>query len=116
MLWRCYNIAMKAIISGFFLILAFPVTAQTAKPAKLGLCSACHGENGIGRVPGTPHLAGQDESYLRKALADYRNGARNVAPMSSIANQLQPKDIAAFAKWYATQPGFPKAKKSSDSK
>jgi cytochrome c553 len=26
--------------------------------------------------------------------------------MSSIANQLQPKDIAAFAKWYAAQPGF----------
>ena len=111
MLWRCYNIGMKAIISVFFLILALPVTAQASKPAKLGLCAACHGENGISRVPGTPHLAGQDEAYLRKALNDYRSGARKVAPMSSIANQLQPKDIAAFAKWYSAQPnGFKRTK------
>jgi len=111
MLWRCYNIDMKAIISIFFLTLALPVAAQANKPAKLGLCAACHGENGISRIPGTPHLAGQDEAYLRKALNDYRSGARKVAPMSSIANQLQPKDIAAFAKWYAAQPnGFKRTK------
>lgn len=103
---------MKAIISIFFLILAVPVTAQASKPAKLGLCAACHGEAGISRVSGTPHLAGQDEAYLRKALNDYRSGVRKVAPMSSIANQLQPKDIAAFAKWYASQPGFQAAKKT----
>ena len=109
--WRCYNIGMKAIISIFFLILALPAIAQTNKPAKLGLCAACHGENGISRLAGTPHLAGQDEAYLRKALNDYRSSARKVAPMSSIANQLQPKDIAAFAKWYAAQPnGFKRTK------
>ena len=97
---------MKAIIPVFFLILAFPTLAQADKPAKLGLCAACHGENGVSRTPGVPHLAGQDEAYLRKALGDYRSGVRKVSPMSSIANQLQPKDIAAFAKWYAAQPGF----------
>ena len=107
---------MKAIISIFFLIIAFPVTAYANKPAKLGLCAACHGESGISRVPGTPHLAGQDEDYLRKALNDYRTGARKVAPMTSIANQLQPKDIAAFAKWYAAQPGFQSAPKTSKRK
>lgn len=111
MLWRCYNIAMKAIISVFLLILAPSLPAHANKPAKLGLCAACHGENGISRIAGTPHLAGQDEAYLRKALNDYRSGARKVAPMSSIANQLQPKDIAAFAKWYAAQPGFKRAQK-----
>ena len=107
---------MKAIISIFFLIIAFPVTAYANKPAKLGLCAACHVETGISRVAGTPHLAGQDEAYLRKALNDYRTGARKVAPMTSIANQLQPKDIAAFAKWYAAQPGFQSAPKTSKRK
>lgn len=107
---------MKAIISVFFLIPALTMPAltmpaQASKPAKLGLCSACHGENGVSRMSGTPHLAGQDEAYLRKALSDYRSGVRKVAPMSSIANQLQPKDIAAFAKWYAAQPGFQSVKK-----
>jgi cytochrome c553 len=102
---------MKATISVFFFTFAFISAAQANKPAKLGLCTACHGETGISRIPGTPHLAGQDEAYLRKALNDYRSGVRKVAPMSSIANQLQPKDIAAFAKWYAAQPsGFKRSK------
>lgn len=102
---------MKANISAFLVILAFSLPVQASKPAKLGLCSACHGDTGISRMAGTPHLAGQDEMYLRKALNDYRSGARKVAPMSSIANQLQPKDIAALAKWYAVQPGFQRVKK-----
>jgi cytochrome c553 len=53
-------------------------------------------------------LAGQDETYLKKALTDYRRGARNVAPMASLANTLQPRDIDALAHWYASQPGFGK--------
>ncbi len=102
---------MKSIISVFFLLISPLCQAQASKPPKLGLCVACHGETGISRLPGTPHLAGQDETYLRKALNDYRSGARKVAPMSSIANQLQPKDIAALSKWYAQQPGFQRVKK-----
>jgi cytochrome c553 len=103
---------MKGIISLFFLLAASLCQAQTIKPPKLGLCVACHGESGISRIAGTPHLAGQDEAYLRKALNDYRSGARKVLPMSSISNQLQPKDIAQLAKWYAVQPnGFQRAKK-----
>jgi cytochrome c553 len=92
------------------LLIALPAlsSAQAARPAKLGLCVACHGEQGISRVAGVPNLAGQDETYLKKALGDYRSGARNVAPMSSLANTLQPRDIDALASWFAAQPGFGK--------
>jgi cytochrome c553 len=95
------------------LLFAIPVlaSAQVPRPAKLGLCVACHGERGISRVAGVPSLAGQDEPYLKKALGDYRNGVRNVAPMTSFANTLQPRDIDALARWYAAQPGFAKASK-----
>ena len=82
------------------------VPAQATRPAKLGLCVACHGEDGVSRVAGTPHLAGQDGQYLRRALQDYRSGARKHVPMSSLANSLQPVDIDALADWYAAQPGF----------
>jgi cytochrome c553 len=102
---------MKGNSAIFLFILVFASSAQANKPAKLGLCAACHGEAGISRTSGTPHLAGQDEAYLRKALGDYRSGVRKVAPMSSIANQLQPNDIAALAKWYGAQPGFQRIKK-----
>ena len=95
------------------LLIAIPAlsTAEVARPAKLGLCVACHGERGVSRVAGVPNLAGQDEAYLKKALADYRSGARNVAPMTSFANTLQPRDIDALARWYSSQPGFAKATK-----
>lgn len=84
---------------------ATPGTA-VARPAKLGLCVACHGENGTSRVPGTPHLGGQDRVYLERALGDYRSGKRQQVPMTSLANSLQPADVQALAAWYAAQPGF----------
>jgi cytochrome c553 len=77
--------------------------APAPKPAQLGLCAACHGEDGRSRALGTPSLAGQDEAYLRKALTDYRTGARNASPMNAIAGTLQAKDIQALARWYATR-------------
>lgn len=76
------------------------------RPAKLGLCTACHGDDGTSRTPGTPHLGGQDRLYLERALADYRSGKRQHVPMTSLANTLQPADIEALAAWYAAQPGF----------
>lgn len=76
------------------------------RPAKLGLCSACHGDDGRSRTPGTPHLAGQDVVYLERSLSAYRNGERRHVPMNNVANALQPADMAALAAWYAAQPGF----------
>lgn len=80
--------------------------AAPDRPAKLGLCVACHGEDGTSRVAGTPHLGGQDRQYLERALSDYRSGQRRHEPMTSLANSLQPVDLQALAAWYAAQPGF----------
>ena len=85
-------------------------SAGPAKPAKLGLCSACHGVDGTSRTPGTPHLGGQDRLYLERALSDYRSGKRQHVPMTSLANTLQPRDIQALSAWYAAQPGFNQGK------
>lgn len=88
------------------LLLVSPMLAfakSVARPAKLGQCTACHGDDGRGRVAGTPHLAGQDATYLANALRAFRNGTRRSSPMNSIANTLQPSDIAALAAWYSAQ-------------
>ena len=82
---------------------AAPAPAPVPKPAQLGLCAACHGEDGRSRAAGTPSLAAQDEAYLRKALTDFRTGARKASPMNAIAGTLQAKDIQALARWYATR-------------
>ncbi|MFN3904034.1 c-type cytochrome [Rehaibacterium terrae] len=75
------------------------------RPTKLGLCVACHGETGLSRIPGTPHIAGQDEIYLRKALTEYRDGRRpGGGAMNAAAGGLSAADIDALAAWYAAQP------------
>lgn len=96
---------MKIVFAAVLMVAAGTAPAQTpAEPAKLGLCVACHGLTGRSTAPGTPHLGGQDETYLRRALVDYRSGARTAAPMNAIAGTLQPRDIEQLAAWYAAQP------------
>lgn len=84
--------------------LAVPALAeQPARPVQLGLCSACHGEDGRGRSAGIPHLAGQDETYLIEALRQYRSGARSAAAMRAVSGSLLDRDIEALSRWYANQ-------------
>ncbi|WP_329742452.1 cytochrome c [Dyella sp. A6] len=92
------------------LALAMPAMATPpAKPLRLGLCAACHGEHGIARVPGVPNLAGQKLDYLRKALKDYRDGSRDVAVMRAAIGPLSDAELDALAQWYSAQPaGGPK--------
>ena len=99
---------MRNLLLAVGLVVGSPAAAQPlTQPAKLGLCVSCHGVDGRGTAPGTPHLAAQDETYLRRALLDFRSGARVSNPMTAIAGALQPRDIEQLAAWYAAQPGAP---------
>lgn len=79
--------------------------AETApmRPAQLGLCAACHGDDGHARIPGAPNLAGQPYAYLLQALHEYRSGQRNVPVMRAASGPLTDKDMQALARWYAAQ-------------
>ncbi|HET6546061.1 MAG TPA: c-type cytochrome [Rhodanobacteraceae bacterium] len=78
--------------------------AQTPpRPVRLGLCAACHGENGMARGKGIPDLAGQDADYLVAALTQYRSGERSASAMRTVAGALSSADIDALARWYAAQ-------------
>jgi cytochrome c553 len=78
--------------------------AAAERPAKLGLCIGCHGESGISRIPGTPHIAGQDEAYLRRSLTHYRDNRRQGGAMNAAAGSLSERDIRELAAWYARHP------------
>lgn len=87
------------------LLMALPALGESPpRPPQLGLCSACHGDNGRARSAGIPHLAGQDETYLADALRQYRSGARTASAMRVVSGSLQDRDIAVLARWYAAQP------------
>ncbi len=83
-----------------------PATAAEApaRPAKLGMCASCHGVDGIAIAAGNPHLAGQDEAYLRLSLSKYKSGERVHPPMQAVSGALSESDIAELARWYAAQP------------
>lgn len=83
---------------------AQPPADGSAKPGRLGLCVACHGADGRSTTPGTPHLAGQDETYLLRAMQQYRDGGREHAPMRSIINAVPRAELAQLAAYYAALP------------
>jgi len=93
--------------------LSRPVAAQVATgPApdfgagkkRAAVCFACHGPEGIAKVPGTPHLAGQERAYLEKALRAYREGQSRQDPtMTAMAKPLSDADIANIAAYYSLQ-------------
>jgi cytochrome c553 len=71
---------------------------------KAEACAACHGKDGNSTTPTFPRLASQHEDYLRKALQDYKSGARNNAIMNGMAAPLSDQDQKDLAAYFASQP------------
>ena len=70
-------------------------------------CANCHGPDGAGQWPAIPALAGQHASYLKAALAEWRDGSRKTDPsgqMPRIAQALTDAEVAAVAAYYAALP------------
>ena len=64
-------------------------------------CQTCHGLDGSAKIPQAPNLAGQNATYLVKALKDYRSGARKNDMMSLVAPTLKDQDIDDLAAYFA---------------
>jgi cytochrome c553 len=64
-------------------------------------CTACHGLNGLARMPNVPNIAGESPIYLEKQLKAFRSGERTDPQMSVIAKSLSDQDIADLAAWYS---------------
>jgi cytochrome c553 len=64
-------------------------------------CQACHGTDGMSRLPDAPHLAGQPAVYLERALRAYRSGERRSEVMSIAAKSLTDDDVRDLAAYYS---------------
>ena len=81
---------------------AMPAHAVEAQfGAKLLMCYACHGDNGVPRNSSSPIVWGQQENYLVKQLHDFQSGARDSEVMSWMAKTLTPEETAAAAAEFA---------------
>lgn len=102
------NLTKTTILALFAIASTFQTAAHAAGDAKAGkklahLCDKCHADD-----PGTPSsmplLNGQIESYLVKALDDYRQDRRDDTAMQVITMRLNARDSADVAAYYAGLP------------
>lgn len=91
-------IVAAMLATGVFSANAADVAAGKAKSA---MCAACHGADGMSKVPIYPNLAGQKEAYLVKQMKDFRSGARKDPVMGPMSKALSDADIANLAAYYA---------------
>lgn len=76
--------------------------ADSTEGARKALaCQACHGLDGLSRLPVAPHLAGQPHEYLVKTLKAYRSGERRDEMMAVVAKPLSDRDIEDLAAYYS---------------
>jgi cytochrome c553 len=69
--------------------------------AKALMCQACHGVDGLSKVPDAPNIAGQTEPYLVAQLQAYKSGERKNEAMSVVAPPLSDKDIDDLAAYFS---------------
>ncbi|OQW90339.1 MAG: hypothetical protein BWK79_20200 [Beggiatoa sp. IS2] len=106
------KLILKQLVLVSFLgliITLFTVNAEmadtTAGERRAGVCFSCHSKDGISKLPGTPHLAGQDRQYLENALKAYRIGQERSNPtMTAMAKPLSDKDIVDISAYFSKLP------------
>ena len=79
------------------------VHAQTANPAQLVLCMACHGANGNSQIPTTPSLAGQPKVFIENQLVLIREGIRDVPQMKGLLDKFKDEDFVALGQYFSEQ-------------
>ena len=66
-------------------------------------CASCHGEDGNGKTPGIPSLAGQQPRYLVVATQEYILGERKGSPMHAKLRGLTRHQTEDVALYFASQ-------------
>ncbi len=102
---RGFSISLAALAVGLTFAL-FPPSALGGD-AQLGkqkakMCQACHGIDGLAKIPSAPNIAGESRLYLVTQLKAFRSGERTHEIMSLIAKQLSDEDIDNLAAWYSS--------------
>src|SRR5580692_11869322 len=92
---------IAAYFSGTVLTVG-PVPADAPPaPAAVAVCAACHGATGVSLVANYPILAGQYRDYLRREIAEYKDGGRKNPIMSAMSATIKDSDVDALAEYFS---------------
>jgi cytochrome c553 len=102
----------KILFTLMLLLATTALAAETERAEKIinKVCSACHGISGTTTSPNFPRLAGQQPSYMKAELTEFRNKSRKDAdaqPMWGWARALSDEDIEGIVAYYASQKPVP---------
>ncbi|WP_243734352.1 c-type cytochrome [Photobacterium lutimaris] len=84
-----------------------PQGNSEAGKVKSFTCQFCHGQQGLTKKDGYPHINNQSALYLYKSMKSYQNGERGGAYGEMMKQQLSvlnEQDLADIAVYYAEQP------------
>ncbi|GAB4469906.1 MAG: cytochrome c [Burkholderiaceae bacterium] len=96
-----YRLAAAALAAAAFTALSAAAQDVAAGRRKAVACQACHGLDGLAKLPDAPHLAAQPAPYLERALRAYRAGERRNEVMSIAVKMLTDEDIRDLAAYYS---------------
>lgn len=66
-------------------------------------CERCHGLDGNSTDPRFPMLAGQDRTYLTRALQAYIGGIRSSTTMHAMAGPLSESDVSGIVQFFSSR-------------
>jgi cytochrome c553 len=96
-------------VARLFVLACFVVVGSSVSRAgdikagrtKALMCQACHGLDGLSKVPDAPNIAGQTEPYLVAQLQAFKTGVRKNDAMSVVAPSLSDTDIDDLAAYFS---------------
>jgi cytochrome c553 len=99
--------AFRTSILGLAMCAGISLQARADDPAltpnsiHIQRCSACHYVDGSSPGPEFPNIAGQYESYLNKALSQFKENKREGDAMELIASLHKQQELVIYANYFA---------------
>lgn len=97
------SVTKAATIAAAFVLCAGNAGAQdvaAGRKVAAQTCQACHGMDGIAKLPEAANLAGQDDAYLLRQLQAFKSGDRKNESMQVVAEAMDDKQMADVAAYY----------------
>jgi cytochrome c553 len=101
---KALHLVVCLLASGSLLAVSGSVCAAgdvKAGRAKALMCQACHGIDGLSKVPDAPNIAAQTEPYIVAQLQAFKSGMRKNDAMSVVAPSLSDTDIEDLAAYFS---------------
>ncbi len=89
-------------------LLATTMSASASSiPEKAGVCSGCHGQDGMGQANIAPMIAGLNASYLNTQIELFLSGERQDPVMQGMAKEVSDPSVRKeVLEYYASLPSY----------